>query len=173
MFAWRSPFGFVVESVNSNIPNQKAERLLFRLVAAMPRYGDVEGLEWIRLHKLGIHNGGKYSALDIKKATDLFAYFDDKGIAIHPSSRLVMATFEVKFSNARRSRSLTIYPANHALYTRDEDSTLLEKWMGKRGFLVGVEKDESDEEIAETMERSGYPVGFVIGDGGMAAAAWG
>ncbi|MEO5346038.1 MAG: GAF domain-containing sensor histidine kinase, partial [Magnetococcus sp. YQC-9] len=38
MFAWRSPFGFVVESVNSNIPNQKAERLLFRLVAAMPRY---------------------------------------------------------------------------------------------------------------------------------------
>ncbi|MBF0629353.1 MAG: hypothetical protein HQL91_14150, partial [Magnetococcales bacterium] len=97
--------------------------------------GDVEGLEWIRLNKLGIHNGGKYSALDIKKATDLFAYFEEKGIAIHPSSRLVMATFEVKFSNARRPRSLTIYPANHALYTRDEDSTLLEKWMGKRGFL--------------------------------------
>ncbi|MEO5345586.1 MAG: hypothetical protein H7834_04290, partial [Magnetococcus sp. YQC-9] len=40
MFAWRSPFGFVVESVNSNIPNQKAERLLFRLVAAMPRYAE-------------------------------------------------------------------------------------------------------------------------------------
>ncbi|MEO5345273.1 MAG: hypothetical protein H7834_02705, partial [Magnetococcus sp. YQC-9] len=45
MFAWRSPFGFVVESVNSNIPNQKAERLLFRLVAAMPRYAGEKRVE--------------------------------------------------------------------------------------------------------------------------------
>ncbi|MBF0342255.1 MAG: hypothetical protein HQL95_15015 [Magnetococcales bacterium] len=135
--------------------------------------GDVEGLEWIRLRKIAIHKGGQYGAVDAMKATDLFAHLEEQCIVIHPSTRLMMATFEVKFTNAKRTRSVTIYPANKAQYTRDEDNALLEEWMGKRGFLVGVAEGESNEEVESTVDRFGNSAWPVVGAGGMAATAWG
>ncbi|MBF0628231.1 MAG: hypothetical protein HQL91_08410 [Magnetococcales bacterium] len=135
--------------------------------------GDVEGLEWIRLRSLSIHRGGKYIAMQVLKATDVFADMDEQNFVIHPSTRLVMAIFEVKFTNAKRPRSVTIRPANHAQYTRDEDAPLVEEWLGRRGFLIGIEKDEANEDIASTMERSGTAARPVFGVGRMAAAPWG
>lgn len=135
--------------------------------------GDVAGLEWIRLRALTIHRGGKYGALEVRKATDLFAHMAEQGFSLHPSARLVMATFEVKFANAKRPRSVTIRPANHAQYTRDEDSPLLEEWQGKRGFTVGMENNEIDEDADAIVDRSGTRARPVVGAGGMAATAWG
>ena len=135
--------------------------------------GDVEGLEWIRLRSLSIHRGGKYIAMQVMKATDVFADMDEQNFVLHPSARLVTAIFEVKFTNAKRPRSVTIRPANHAQYTRDEDAPLVEEWLGRRSFLIGIEKDETNEDIESTMDRSGTDARPVFGTGRMAAAPWG
>ena len=55
---------------------------------------------------------------------------------IHPHPRIIRAGFQVKFSDAKRPRTLVIRPSNIAQYTRDSDSELLEDWMGRRGFII-------------------------------------
>src|SRR5205823_13519657 len=56
---------------------------------------------------------------------------------------ITRATFKVKFRRARRARRLTIVPCNKALYARDSDSGVLEKFLKARGFVLDCAEDDS------------------------------
>ena len=56
---------------------------------------------------------------------------------------ITRATFKVKFRRARRARRLTIVPCNKALYARDSDSGVLEKFLKARGFVLDCAEDEA------------------------------
>jgi len=56
---------------------------------------------------------------------------------------ITRATFKVKFKRARRARRLTIVPCNKALYARDSDSGILERFLKAGGFVLDSAEDES------------------------------
>jgi len=97
---------------------------------------DVEGLDWVRLKELHLLWDIRDTEIEIRKADDVFAKFATLGRDIHPKARIIRAGFQVKFSDAKRPRTLVIRPSNIAQYTRDSDSMILEDWMGKRGFIA-------------------------------------
>lgn len=101
--------------------------------------GDVSGLEWIKLREIHYFWGGVENEIEIRKATDLFEAFERRGVGIPKGSwpRILKAKFEMKFVNAKRTRSVTVKPPNVTLYTRDADSVLVEKWLELRGFILG------------------------------------
>ncbi len=96
---------------------------------------DVPGLNWVRLVKL------EYALEDLErevrshKAEDLFNAMASREFQIPPLARLLQATFKVRFRDNPTPRSVTIKPTNVALYTRDDDSQLIEEWLMRRGFV--------------------------------------
>lgn len=46
------------------------------------------------------------------------------------------ATFSIFFAGAKRSRTVRIVPPNKAIFERDDDSILVEKWLKARGFIL-------------------------------------
>ncbi len=103
---------------------------------------DVEGINWIVLRELAIHRGGKHSETEVRKAKDLFGAFEERNHTLHLKLRLSMAKFEVKFSESRKTRTVTIRPSNQAMYSRDDDSLLVEQWMTRRGFILSNQQEE-------------------------------
>lgn len=134
---------------------------------------DVEGMEWIRLRLLDIQRGGQHGLIDTRKASDLFSAMDERGEKLSIATRLARATFEVKFAHAKRPRSVTLRPANNAQFARDEDSNILEEWMGMRGFFPGIGGNSENEENKSILANSGMPARPVDRHGGMAVPAGG
>ena len=106
---------------------------------------DVEGIEWILLREIAIYRGGKHAEIEIRKAKDLFGALKERDRSLSPRLRLIMAKFEVKFDDSKKTRTMTIRPANQAMYMRDDDSLLLEKWMALRGFIIASREEEQDD----------------------------
>jgi hypothetical protein len=91
------------------------------------------------------------------KASDIFELVE-RGELQWPrkAEEIVRATFKVKFKRARRARRLTIVPCNKALYARDSDSGVLERFLKAGGFVMDGSDDESLTEgggIAVTQRR--------------------
>jgi len=99
---------------------------------------DVDGMEWVRLREVRLFWGGDQSVLTIRRADDLFEAWKVTNKSIPAAPRLVGAVFQVKFADARKPRSVIIQPSNIARYTRDADSALVERWLGRRGFLIST-----------------------------------
>ena len=97
---------------------------------------DVEGMEWIKLTEIRYSWGGAYHEIEIRKADDLFAAMEKRGAHIPSGARLSGATFLVKFADAKVARSVSIWPSNLVKYTRDDDGTLIEQWLSRRGFIL-------------------------------------
>src|SRR5205809_275533 len=51
---------------------------------------------------------------------------------------ITKATFTVRLCREKRPRRVTIVPCNRALYSRDEESGMLERWMEARGLVRPV-----------------------------------
>lgn len=110
------------------------------------RCDDIDGIDWIRLKEIHVYWGGAQGEIEVRKAKDLFAAYAARG-ANFPRGRLIKAVFEVKFSDCKTPRSVTIKPSNVAQYTRDHDSAHVEVWLLRRGFVIQREV-ESDAESA-------------------------
>jgi hypothetical protein len=99
-------------------------------------WADVPPIEDVRLTDLEFFRRRAPWRRVIQQADDLFALIE-RGELCWPRdvTEITRATFTVKFWRQRRPRRLTIVPCNRALYSRDEDGAILERWMAARGIV--------------------------------------
>lgn len=95
---------------------------------------DVPGLIWVRLVKLEYELPELEKEVRTHKAGDVFNAIECRQFVLPPHARLLQATFQVRFRDNPTPRSVTIKPTNVALYTRDDDSQVIEEWLMRRGF---------------------------------------
>ena len=107
--------------------------------------GDIEGIDWIRLREVQSHFGGDPWEIVTRKSEDYFALLKSRKKQFPEAGRMIRATFQVKFSDAKTPRSVVIKPSNIAQFTRDDDSVLVEQWLEARGFIIKGQDQESDE----------------------------
>jgi hypothetical protein len=112
---------------------------------------DVEGIDWVKLREAQFFQAGSPWEVITRKSDDLFGLFESRDQVFPESGRLVQASFQIKFSDSRTPRTIVIKPSNVALFTRDDDSILVEKWLEARGFILGsgtVESEQPEETLA-------------------------
>ncbi len=97
---------------------------------------DVDGIESVKLKQVEIFWGGPEKEITILKANDLFRALESRGRGLPEKARMTRASFAVKFSDSKTPRTVTIRPSNVAQYLRDGDSTVAERWLRKRGFIL-------------------------------------
>ncbi len=96
---------------------------------------DVPGLEYVRLKEVHFFWGGANREMEIRKADDVFAAFTARNRQFPAKARISCAKFQVKFTDSKTPRSLTIKPSNIAQYQRDDDAAAIEDWLLKRRFI--------------------------------------
>jgi hypothetical protein len=107
--------------------------------------GDIDGIEWIKLREVQFFFGGNPWEVVTRKSDDVFAMFKSRNKSFPEGGRIIRATFQVKFADAKTPRSVVIKPSNIAQFTRDDDSVLVEKWLEARGFIINAEAEESEQ----------------------------
>ncbi len=108
------------------------------------RCADVKGLEWIKLKEVHLYWGGPQSEVEIRKADDVFAALKGRNRSLPETARLIRAVFQVKFTDSKTPRSVTIRPSNIAQFTRDSDAEQVEEWLDKRGFIISKAVEEHE-----------------------------
>ena len=103
---------------------------------------DVEGLDSVTLKSIQFYWGGAHNEIEERKADDIFAALADRGRGLPDRVPIIKASFQVKFSDAKTPRTLTIRVPCAAQFKRDSDSAVLEDWLTKRGFVVGREQED-------------------------------
>lgn len=105
---------------------------------------EIPEIKEIRLTEVSYSIDDKYDYVITQKATDLFAAIEDSGSKFLQQDGVVLkkATFKIQFTTAKTPRTLTITNGNKALFKRDEDAEVLEKWLGLRGFITFTEYKE-------------------------------
>ncbi|MBF0143067.1 MAG: hypothetical protein HQL59_06365 [Magnetococcales bacterium] len=98
---------------------------------------DVPGLERVTLLAISNAIGGDYKLVETSKATDLFAAMEMANRPLIPADACpVRAVFEIQVADSKTVRKITLCPPNVAIYTRGEESPLVEEWLLKRGFII-------------------------------------
>jgi hypothetical protein len=150
--AYRRAFGTHFFSGENHFRSSSSKYTLERLRTDGPDSlfcGDVVGLDWIRLKEIIYYWGGPAGEIEIRRAGDVFAALEARGGKIQ-KTRIGAARFEVKFSDSKTTRSVTIRPPQVAKFTRDSDGKLIERWLENRGFsLTGTGK--TDEEAVSSV----------------------
>lgn len=100
---------------------------------------DIDGMDWVKLREIQVFRGGPHKEIEIRKAEDLFAVYNESEKKKFPQSRIFRATMQVKFSDAKSARSVSLSTGNKAQFKRDDDAEILEEWMVRRGFIVAEE----------------------------------
>jgi len=101
-------------------------------------------MEWVRLKEIQYFWGGAEKEIEIRKANDIFAAYSGSGRAMPKKARIIRASFQVKFTDSKTARTVTIRPSNIAQYTRDSDASVVEDWLTRRGFIIADQEDESE-----------------------------
>ncbi|HER25763.1 MAG TPA: hypothetical protein ENI69_01500 [Rhodospirillales bacterium] len=115
---------------------------------------DIEGIEWIKLREVQRYWGGTQKEIETRRADDLFAAMEVRDASFSAKAKLTSAVFTVKFESVKTPRSVTIRPKNVAMYTRDEDSVRVEKWLTNRGFASAPKLEENNLEIVENVDAA-------------------
>ncbi|MBI5386787.1 MAG: hypothetical protein HZA90_19115 [Verrucomicrobia bacterium] len=106
---------------------------------------DVPGIERVVLKEVEFFFPVKPRERVTRKSDDIFALLEKGRVEWpKPPGAITRATFEIKFTAAKKARRVTILPSNKALYGRDDDSLLVERWLAARKFIV----EETDHEDA-------------------------
>ena len=103
---------------------------------------DIDGIDRVQLKEIQFLWRGAEWEIEIRKANDIFAALEANGRSMPSRAHIIRASFQVKFTDAKSPRTVTIRPSNIAQYTRDSDADVVEDWLTKRGF---IEQDEDDE----------------------------
>jgi hypothetical protein len=106
---------------------------------------DIEGLDDIVLQEVRIKWGGQHKEFETRRAEDLFAAYEARKKDLPRHAPLVLAKFRVTFANTKKTRVLVIYPPNKINIKRHDDSTVLDAWMAKRGFILNQTSEEDVE----------------------------
>lgn len=105
---------------------------------------DVDGMEWARLKEIQFFWGGSEGEIEIRKANDIFIAYAGMGRTMPQKARIIRASFQVKFTDSKTARTVTIRPSNIAQYTRDSDASVVEDWLIKRGFILTEQVDDEE-----------------------------
>jgi hypothetical protein len=97
---------------------------------------DVEGLELVVLKELTIFWGGPFGEEESRRAKDLMAVYERRGRGIPKKGQLRRAKFEMKFSDGKPPRMVTVALPNRTQLKRDEDGALVQEWLMLRGFAT-------------------------------------
>ena len=97
---------------------------------------DVEGIDQIKLTEVQLFFPGSPWEIVTRKSDDLFQLLLAQNQQFPQAGRIIRASFRLKFHDAKKPRTVVIKPSNVAQFIRDDDSELVEKWLGKRGFLL-------------------------------------
>ena len=98
---------------------------------------NVQGLASVRLVELSMYVGGPFRRKKVEKADDVLLALDHAKESIPDDALLSTATFEVRFTDERKPRLVTIRHGNKATYTRDTDADLIEAFLRGGGFVLG------------------------------------
>jgi hypothetical protein len=112
---------------------------------------DILGLRNITLVELDIFIGGSLSESVIYRATDLFKTDRIMTDGLPVGRVIQSATFEIAFTNAKHTRYVTIQTPNKAIFKRDNDGKLVERWLRNAGFII-------EEKPAEDSDANAVPV---------------
>lgn len=93
----------------------------------------IHGLDSVVLVQLQVVLGP--SVVQTISAPDVFLFYATREKWKFPEDPSA-ATFEVRFSNVKRPRRLTIRKPNVAKYHREGDKDLIDIWMTQQGFIV-------------------------------------
>jgi hypothetical protein len=97
---------------------------------------DIDGMDWAILKEIHYHWGGAEREIEIRKANDLFKALKARNRDILTTPKIIKACFQIKFTDSKAPRMITIKPPNLAQYTRDSDSAIIEDWLKRRGFII-------------------------------------
>jgi hypothetical protein len=95
---------------------------------------DVPGIEAIRLVEYRLFWGGAHKEHEVRRATDIYAAAQARGLEPALKREPAAAVFAVKFRDSTRERRVTIRKPASARYERNDDGALIEAWLRARGF---------------------------------------
>jgi hypothetical protein len=107
--------------------------------------GDIDGIDWVKLREVQFFFGGNPWEVVTRRSDDYFALLKSRDKPFPAGGRIIKATFQVKFSDAKTPRSVVIKPSNIAQFRRDDDSVLVEQWLEARGFIINGEVEDSEQ----------------------------
>jgi len=124
---------------------------------------DVKGMEWVKLKEVQFFWGGKHKEIEIRRAEDIFLALATRERTLPAKVKINRASFQIKFTDSKRARTIVVRPSNITQYQRDDDSTVAEDWLTKRGFIVNGNQEQQDdcEEYAGVTEAATSP--FMLG----------
>jgi len=105
-----------------------------RIGRASLRWAGIPGIRSVRVEMLELAKGGSYGRIDIIRADDVFADFEENGETIPQTAEPVAARFVFEFADSRKERSVLLRAGNRASYTRDGDSRIVEAFFLANGF---------------------------------------
>ncbi|MCS7168091.1 MAG: hypothetical protein RMI91_11855 [Gemmatales bacterium] len=76
--------------------------------------GDIDGIEWIKLGEVQFFFPGNPWEVVTRKSDDSFALLKSRDKRFPEVGRMIRATFQVKFSDAKKPRSVVLKPSNIA-----------------------------------------------------------
>jgi hypothetical protein len=100
---------------------------------------DIPGIQSVRLTDLAVFRPGGVPRSESFKSEDLFESWRSPRLPFARDVHLVSAGFRMKVLGCLSPRKVTIRSGNQALYSRDADRSLVEKWFSLRGFLKNKE----------------------------------
>ena len=103
---------------------------------------DVSGMEWVRLKEIQYSWGGPHKEIEIRRGNDMFAAYAERGRTLPRAARILGASFQIKFADAKTARTVAIRPSNIAHYTRDSDADVVEDWLTRRGFIISEPRED-------------------------------
>lgn len=99
---------------------------------------DIEGMESVVLKEVHYLWGGPENEIEIRKAANVFAALKRRNRSIPEKAQILKAKFQIKFSDSRTPRVVTVSNSNVTSFTRDSDASAVEAWLTKRGFTIGA-----------------------------------
>ena len=101
--------------------------------------GDVPGIEDVRLTDVEFFHRRDPGWKEIQESNDIFTLIELARVRWPEKvNEITRATFTVRLWRQRQPRRVTILPCNRALYSHDEYSPIVEKWMEARSFIHAV-----------------------------------
>ena len=104
----------------------------------------IDEIQSVRLRRIEWMAEGDRWCKTHHESPDLVEWMTRQGVTIPPDSRLLMATFWIRFRGLKRERRVTLRPPNVAIYARDPYAAALIRWWEDRGFLTPPGGDRID-----------------------------
>jgi hypothetical protein len=97
---------------------------------------DVDGMDSVVLQEVHYFWGGPENEVEIRRASNIFKAMQRRDRSIPDNARISRAKFQVKFTDSKTPRMVTVSNSNVSSFTRDSDAPIVDAWLTKRGFAI-------------------------------------